>query len=65
MLAEFGHFSLMLSFCFSLLILTLPVYGLFRNNLALQQSVRTLVFGQWIFIAISLVVMVLLIIKII
>ena len=54
MFAEFGHFSLMLSFCFSLLILTIPVYGIYSKNIVLQNSLKTLVFGQWLFITLSI-----------
>ncbi len=55
MFAEFGHFSLMLSFCFSILVLTVPVYGIYRNNQALQNSLKTLVFGQWLFVSLSII----------
>ena len=55
MFAELGHFSLMLSLCFSLLLLTVPVYGLLKDNASLKDSARSLAFAQWLFVALSFI----------
>ena len=54
MFAELGHFSLMLALCFSILLMTLPVVGCYKNNKALQGVVTPLVFGQWLFVSFSI-----------
>lgn len=55
MVSEVGHFCLILSLCFSLLIITLPVYGLVKDNINLQLSLHSLVVGQWLFVALSFI----------
>ncbi|MBD2859028.1 heme lyase CcmF/NrfE family subunit [Spongiibacter sp. KMU-158] len=49
MIIELGHFSLILSLCFSLALAVLPMVGVARANKRLMNSGRALAFGQFLF----------------
>ena len=53
MIAEIGHFAMILSLGLALLLSVLPLYGAARNNTLLMNSARPLSWGMFIFLAIS------------
>ncbi|OCH56200.1 heme lyase CcmF/NrfE family subunit [Vibrio sp. ZF57] len=53
MIAEIGHFSMILSLGLALLLSVLPLYGAARNNTLLMNSARPLSWGMFGFLAIS------------
>ncbi len=53
MLAELGHFSLILSFCFAVLLSVLPIYGAQTHQQNLMQSSTLLSHGLFLFCALS------------
>ncbi|MGF1744507.1 heme lyase CcmF/NrfE family subunit [Vibrio minamisatsumaniensis] len=53
MIAEFGHFAMILSLGLALLLSVLPLYGAARNNTLLMNSARPLSWGMFGFLAIS------------
>lgn len=55
MFAELGHFSLILALCFSLLLVSVPVYGILKQNDAYIASARTLVMGQMTFVSLAFI----------
>ena len=55
MSAEIGHFSLVLSLVFSILIVIIPTIGIYQGKVALAQLSRPLVWGQMAFIFIAFI----------
>ncbi|MCG9554172.1 heme lyase CcmF/NrfE family subunit [Vibrio sp. Isolate31] len=53
MIAEIGHFAMILSLGLALLLSVLPLYGAARNNTLLMNSARPLSWGTFGFLAIS------------
>ncbi|MCB5357743.1 heme lyase CcmF/NrfE family subunit [Vibrio lentus] len=53
MIAEIGHFAMILSLGLGLLLSVLPLYGASRNNTLLMNSARPLSWGMFGFLAIS------------
>ena len=53
MIAEIGHFAMILSLGLALLLSVLPLYGAARNNTLLMNSARPLSWGMFVFLAIS------------
>ena len=53
MIAEYGHFALILAFCLSLLLGMLPLLGATLNNRLWMATARPLALGQAVFTAIS------------
>ncbi|OED65341.1 c-type cytochrome biogenesis protein CcmF [Vibrio splendidus ZS-139] len=53
MIAEIGHFAMILSLGLGLLLSVLPLYGAARNNTLLMNSARPLSWGMFGFLAIS------------
>ncbi|MFS1976654.1 heme lyase CcmF/NrfE family subunit [Vibrio splendidus] len=53
MIAEIGHFAMILSLGLGLLLSVLPLYGVARNNTLLMNSARPLSWGMFGFLAIS------------
>lgn len=53
MIAEIGHFAMILSLGLALLLSVLPLYGAARNNTSLMNSARPLSWGMFGFLAIS------------
>ncbi|MFV8463624.1 heme lyase CcmF/NrfE family subunit [Vibrio chagasii] len=53
MIAEIGHFAMILSLGLALLLSVLPLYGAARNNTLLMNSARPLSWGMFGFLAIS------------
>ncbi|MEZ9714506.1 heme lyase CcmF/NrfE family subunit [Vibrio cyclitrophicus] len=53
MIAEIGHFAMLLSLGLALLLSVLPLYGAARNNTLLMNSARPLSWGMFGFLAIS------------
>ncbi|MEZ9504756.1 heme lyase CcmF/NrfE family subunit [Vibrio sp. 10N.286.51.B11] len=53
MIAEIGHFAMILSLGLALLLSMLPLYGAARNNTLLMNSARPLSWGMFGFLAIS------------
>lgn len=54
MIPEVGHFSLILAFCLSILLGTLPIIGASRNNLLWMNLARPLSAGIFVFLLISI-----------
>lgn len=50
MIAELGHFSLIIALCLAILLGTLPLLGTFRNNERLMGMARPLATGQFVFV---------------
>ena len=46
MLVEVGHFALILALAFALLQVSLPTLGIIKNNTALTQLAKPLLWGQ-------------------
>ncbi|KAB0464027.1 MULTISPECIES: heme lyase CcmF/NrfE family subunit [Vibrio] len=57
MIAEIGHFAMILSLGLALLLSVLPLYGASRNNTLLMNSARPLSWGMFGFLAISFVIL--------
>lgn len=55
MFAEIGHFSLILSLMFSILIVIIPSIGIYQNKIALSQLSRPLSWGQMFFIFLAFI----------
>ena len=53
MIAEIGHFAMILSLGLGLLLSVLPLYGAARNNTLLMNSARPLSWGMFGFLVIS------------
>ncbi|MEZ8632960.1 heme lyase CcmF/NrfE family subunit [Vibrio lentus] len=53
MIAEIGHFAMILSLGLGLLLSVLPLYGASRNNTLLMNSARPLSWGMFGFLAVS------------
>ena len=54
MIPELGQFSLILAFCLSIILGTLPIIGASRNNLLWMNLARPLSAGIFVFLAISI-----------
>lgn len=54
MIPELGQFSLILAFCLSILLGTLPIIGAARNNVLWMNLARPLAAGVFVFLAISI-----------
>ena len=54
MIPELGQFSLILAFCLSIILGTLPIIGASRNNLLWMNLARPLSAGVFVFLAISI-----------
>ncbi len=55
MVPEFGHFSLIMAFCLSLVLGSFPVVGASRGNLLWMNMARPLAAGIFVFLTVSLV----------
>jgi cytochrome c-type biogenesis protein CcmF len=55
MIPEMGEFALILAFCFSVLLATIPLYGATVNNAVWMSFAKPLARGQFLFVAISFV----------
>lgn len=53
MIPELGHFALILALCLYLLLASIPLFGVYRNNALLMQTGRSLATGGFIFILMS------------
>ena len=53
MIAELGHFSLILALCMALVLGTLPIIGAFRSQAGWVAVARPAAFGQLLFMALS------------
>ncbi|MCB1672508.1 MAG: heme lyase NrfEFG subunit NrfE, partial [Pseudomonadales bacterium] len=54
MVPEFGHFSLIMAFCLSLVLGTLPMAGASRGNRVWMNLARPLAAGVFVFLGVSL-----------
>jgi cytochrome c-type biogenesis protein CcmF len=54
MIPELGHFSLILAFCLSIILGTIPVIGAAKNNVLWMSLARPLSAGVFVFLGISL-----------
>jgi len=50
LMPEFGHFALIIAWCFSALLLVLPLAGAYTNNILLMRSARSLSHGMFFFV---------------
>jgi cytochrome c-type biogenesis protein CcmF len=57
MLVEIGHFALVLALVFALLQVSLPILGMVKNNVALAQLAKPLLWGQFFWIIVSFAVL--------
>ena len=57
MIPELGHFSLILAFCLSIILGTIPVIGAAKNNVLWMSLARPLSAGVFVFLGISLVIL--------
>ena len=57
MLVEVGHFSLILALAFALLQVSLPTIGFIKNNSALTQLAKPLLWGQFFWIVVSFAIL--------
>ena len=57
MIPELGQFSLILAFCLSILLGTLPVIGAARNNALWMNLARPLTAGVFVFLSISILIL--------
>lgn len=57
MIAEIGHFAMILSLGLAVLLSVLPLYGASRNNTMLMNSARPLSWGMFLFLAVSFVIL--------
>ncbi|MEQ1525594.1 MAG: heme lyase CcmF/NrfE family subunit [Gallionella sp.] len=57
MIAELGHFSLIIALFIAITLGTLPIIGAARNNAVLMAIARPLAYGQFVFIAIAFAVL--------
>jgi cytochrome c-type biogenesis protein CcmF len=57
MIPELGHFSLILALCFSLLLMTIPLLGVYLNKPDWVLSYRSFVFGQFLFTAVAYLIL--------
>lgn len=57
MIPELGHFSLILAFCLSLILATLPIFGAARGNVLWMNLARPLSAGIFVFLGLSLIVL--------
>lgn len=55
LMPEFGHFALIIAWCFSALLLVLPLAGAYTNNILLMRSARSLSHGMFFFVFLSFV----------
>lgn len=55
LMPEFGHFALIIAWCFSALLLVLPLVGAYRNNILLMRSSRSLSHGMFFFVLLSFI----------
>ncbi len=53
MIAEFGHFALILAFVLACALGTLPIVGAYRNDATLMRTAPSLALGVLVFVAIS------------
>jgi len=57
MIVEVGHFALILALAFALLQVSLPTLGIIKNNTALTQLAKPLLWGQFFWIIVSFAVL--------
>ena len=57
MIPELGHFSLILAFCLSIILGTIPIIGAAKNNVLWMNLARPLSAGVFVFLGISLVIL--------
>ncbi len=57
MIPELGQFSLILAFCLSIILGTLPIIGAHRNNLLWMSLARPLTAGVFVFLAICIAIL--------
>lgn len=57
MIPELGQFSLILAFCLSIILATLPIIGAHRNNLLWMNLARPLTAGIFVFLTISILIL--------
>jgi len=57
MIVEVGHFALILALAFALLQVSLPTLGIIKNNTALTQLAKPLLWGQFFWIIVSFAIL--------
>ncbi len=57
MLVEVGHFALILALAFALLQVSVPTLGIIKNNTALTQLAKPLLWGQFFWIIVSFAIL--------
>lgn len=55
LMPEFGHFALILAWCFSALLFVLPLYGAYRGQVLMMRSARSLAAGMFFFVVLSFI----------
>lgn len=57
MVPELGHFTLILAFCLSVILGTLPIIGAARGNILWMNFARPLTAGVFVFLSVSLIIL--------
>lgn len=57
MIPEFGQFSLILAFCLSLMLSSVPLIGAYKNNILWMSLARPLAAGIFVFLSISVAIL--------
>ena len=57
MLPELGNFALIIALCVALALGALPLIGVWRNHAGLIASARPAAAGQFVFVALSFVIL--------
>ena len=57
MIVEVGHFALILALAFALLQVSLPTLGIIKNNTALTQLAKPLLWGHFFWIIVSFAIL--------
>lgn len=55
MIPEFGHFSLIIAFCISIILFTVPLWGAWRRNFGAMELAPGLAVGLLVFVGISFI----------
>ena len=53
MMPEIGHFALIIAFCLTLMLATVPAWGAWRGNAVAMSLAPTLAIGIFVFVGIS------------
>ncbi|USD66004.1 heme lyase CcmF/NrfE family subunit [Vibrio sp. SCSIO 43136] len=57
MIAEIGHFALIISLAFALLLSVVPLYGASKNNIAMMSFARPLSWGMFVLMGVSFAIL--------